>query len=174
MTKTRMGKRNDSQQGQPGDIQCHFIYLSSTEQWLLQQQFHPSTGVIRRHLVAIILPYHLHAAFAKWLAANCWEGATLVNNNLTTCSSEELNRNSFSLDWDSALNNSTVLGDLSDSRILRVSSDLFFRERRTSGRRWSTTNRNNAWASRFCIYACTPHNYMHTHSIVLYALEALR
>ena len=47
---------------------------------------------------------------------------------LDIVTSDVVNCNSFSLDWGSALNSSTVLGDVSDSFSPRTSSDWFFRE----------------------------------------------
>ena len=78
-------------------------------------------------------------------------------HNLTTCLSEEVNWNSFSLDWGSALNSSTVLGDLSDSSSPRTSSDWFFREWIVWGRRWSTRDRKNAWD---WLCKCTSHAHI--------------
>ena len=80
----------------------------------------------RRHLVAAIFPstYSLcQVAYSKLLTRHISE-----QYNLTIGLGVNVNCNSRSLDWGSALNSSTVLGDLSDSSSPRTSSDWFFKE----------------------------------------------
>ena len=117
---------NGSQQSW-SNLETPRVMLTQTEQRLLPQPFHSPTGHTRRHLVAAILPFHLQPLPSD-LQQTIDKEPLSEQHNLTTCSSEEMHINSFSLDWGSALNSSRVLGDSSGSVSLRISSDWFFRE----------------------------------------------
>ena len=149
-TKARLGKQKwqPTCWVHPGGLQSRVTW-AKIEQQLLPHPFHPPTGS--------------HPGGICWLPfyhSTCSHISEPRNH--TICPSAEVNLNSFSLDWASALNSSTVLGDLSDSWSPRTSSDWFFREWIAWGRRWSMVDRKNALKWVFlqtrtftCMHACT-------------------
>ena len=133
---TGMGKRNGSQQGQTWRHSVSFYIPELNCAMAAATAISPFNRCHQEAFGGYYFTLSPACSLSQMTCSKLLKRSHISKqHNLITCSFEELNRSSFSLDWGSVLNNSTVLGDLSDSRILRVSSDLFFREWRTSGRR---------------------------------------
>ena len=133
----------------PGGGDIVSCYPSQSE-----QSFHPPTGDIRWP------PVFLSTWSLCQVTCNYWKGATSVNNTILPFDRQKRQKwNFLSLDWESALNSSTVLGELSDRLSPGTSIDCFFRESIMWGKR--LTDRKKVWKWIICKYACTPDKHTH-------------
>ena len=143
-TKARLGKENGSQQGLTQEASSLKLTEPINEQWLLPQPFYPPTGSNQGGIWW--LPFYTFlCSLCQVTCSKLLERSHISEqDNPTICLSETVTWNPLSFDWGSALNSSTVLGDLSERFSPRMCSDWFFREQIAWGIRWSKTDRENA------------------------------